>query len=244
VTAFELAYRLAEPGLPPLYSQVRRQLCELARAAQPRRLEVLDVGGRKSHYTIGVPATITISDLPRESSVQNALNLGITDEMSDETRRRRSNVAHVVYDDMTHSALPTASFDCVVAVEVLEHVEEDAAFVREVARVLRPGGTFLMTTPNGDSFPIPHNEDHKRHYRREQLAGLLRGSFASVDVRYAIATGRMRRLGLRSWSARRPLRTAGTYLANVINALGSSPSRVGDRAIGTHHLVAVARKEA
>ena len=41
------------------------------------------------------------------------------------------------------------SFDVVVAGELLEHVREPAALVAEVRRVLRPGGTFVGSVPNG-----------------------------------------------------------------------------------------------
>ena len=41
------------------------------------------------------------------------------------------------------------SFDVVVAGELLEHVRDPAALVREARRVLRPGGTFVGSVPNG-----------------------------------------------------------------------------------------------
>lgn len=40
------------------------------------------------------------------------------------------------------------SFDAVVAIEVVEHVEDQFAFLRELARVARPGGLVIVTTPN------------------------------------------------------------------------------------------------
>jgi SAM-dependent methyltransferase len=40
------------------------------------------------------------------------------------------------------------SFDAVLSREGIEHFENQAGFVRECARVLRPGGRFVMTTPN------------------------------------------------------------------------------------------------
>lgn len=40
------------------------------------------------------------------------------------------------------------SFDAVLSLEGIEHFENQAAFVRECARVLRPGGRFILTTPN------------------------------------------------------------------------------------------------
>jgi SAM-dependent methyltransferase len=40
-----------------------------------------------------------------------------------------------------------ASFDTVVCTEVLEHVPEPAQVVREIARVLKPNGYVILTTP-------------------------------------------------------------------------------------------------
>lgn len=43
---------------------------------------------------------------------------------------------------------PDASFDTVVSCETIEHVPDPALAVRELARVLRPGGRLFLTTPN------------------------------------------------------------------------------------------------
>ena len=43
---------------------------------------------------------------------------------------------------------PDQSVDLAYSVEVLEHLEDQFAFLREVHRVLRPGGRFVLTTPN------------------------------------------------------------------------------------------------
>jgi SAM-dependent methyltransferase len=43
-----------------------------------------------------------------------------------------------------------ASFDCVVAIDVLEHLPEDRPFLEELQRVLRTGGRAVVTVPNGD----------------------------------------------------------------------------------------------
>jgi SAM-dependent methyltransferase len=42
-----------------------------------------------------------------------------------------------------------ASFDVVVGINFLEHLEDDRGFVREMVRVLVPGGTFVLTCPDG-----------------------------------------------------------------------------------------------
>ena len=240
MTSFELSYLCLRPFLPPLHRKVSRRLSRLARS-NGRQADVLDVGGRKSHYTIGIPARITITDLPRETEIQKRLNLGISDSIIEQGYVRRSNVNKMLFDDMTRSSLPDSSFDYVVAVEVLEHVEQDEQFVKEVSRVLKPGGIFLMTTPNGDSVKNT-NPDHKRHYTRGQLASLLETHFSSVEVEYAIRGGTFRTLGLRSWSLKRPVRTALSMIGNVINTIQSARESLKHQPHGTRHLIATARK--
>jgi SAM-dependent methyltransferase len=237
---FELFYLTATPLLPPLYGQVRRRLISLARQT-PHPPIILDVGGRKSHYTIGAPARITITDLPRTTPVQQQLYLGLTDPMAAQVLARRSNVEQILFDDMTRSALADESFECVVAVEVLEHVEQDRLFIEQVRRVLKPGGVFLMTTPNGDYLANP-NPDHKRHYTRQQLSDLLSACFEDVQVQYAIRGGRFRKWGLRSWSVKHPLQTLLCMVGNLVNTVQSARPAVATQPSGTHHLIAVGRK--
>ena len=50
--------------------------------------------------------------------------------------------------DATKLPFADASFDCVVTSEVLEHIDNDVAALRELARVLKPGGTFAATVPS------------------------------------------------------------------------------------------------
>jgi len=43
---------------------------------------------------------------------------------------------------------PSESFDVVTCLEVIEHVADEKKTLRELARVLRPGGTLILTTPH------------------------------------------------------------------------------------------------
>ena len=47
-----------------------------------------------------------------------------------------------------HLPLDDASFDAVVSIEVIEHVEDPFFFWRELARIAKPGATIVVTTPN------------------------------------------------------------------------------------------------
>lgn len=43
---------------------------------------------------------------------------------------------------------PDAGFDCAACIETIEHLRDRYAFLAECARVLKPGGTLVLTTPN------------------------------------------------------------------------------------------------
>lgn len=74
-----------------------------------------------------------------------------------------------------------ASFDCVISFQVIEHIRRDREFVREIKRVLRPGGKFILTTPNAP-MSLTRNPWHVREYTAEQLRSLLGSEFASVET--------------------------------------------------------------
>jgi 2-polyprenyl-3-methyl-5-hydroxy-6-metoxy-1,4-benzoquinol methylase len=91
-----------------------------------------------------------------------------------------------------------ASFDAVVSMQVIEHVEEDVAFVRELQRVLRPGGRCWLTTPNrpqrvANDQPV-WNTFHRREYWAHQLQSVLEPVFRSVVIRAISAREGVRQL--------------------------------------------------
>ena len=61
--------------------------------------------------------------------------------------------------DITAIPVPDGSFDVVLCTEVLEHVPDPLSTIRELVRVLAPGGTLLITAPLGSGI---HQEPH--HY--------------------------------------------------------------------------------
>ena len=53
----------------------------------------------------------------------------------------------LVIDDITNSRLSEASFDLIVCTEVLEHIADSVSAIREMYRLLKPGGLLILSTP-------------------------------------------------------------------------------------------------
>jgi ubiquinone/menaquinone biosynthesis C-methylase UbiE len=70
-------------------------------------------------------------------------------------------------------------FDCVVSFQVIEHIKRDKLFVKEIMRVLRPGGKFIVSTPNRP-MSLTRNPWHVREYSADELRQLL-SDFSSVE---------------------------------------------------------------
>lgn len=80
----------------------------------------------------------------------------------------------------------TSTVDVVANLQVIEHLWDQAGFLLECRRVLRPGGRLLVTTPNRITFSpgrdTPLNPFHTRELAPAELAELLRDT--GFDVEY------------------------------------------------------------
>lgn len=78
--------------------------------------------------------------------------------------------------------LPDNTFDFVVSFQVIEHIEDDALYLREIHRVLKPGGKVLITTPNR-SMSLTRNPWHIREYLPSELNTLAGKIFRKVEMK-------------------------------------------------------------
>ncbi len=74
------------------------------------------------------------------------------------------------------------SFDYVVSFQVIEHIEDDHLYLKEIHRVLKPGGKFIVTTPN-KKMSLTRNPWHVREYEIEELQNLLKIYFSGIEAK-------------------------------------------------------------
>ena len=110
---------------------------------------------------------------------------------------RQKGATHQV--DISKVALPDARYDVVMAHHVLEHVDDDRAAMRELFRLLVPGGVALLTVPLNATRPTTYenpaivekplrsvhfgNEDHKRFYGLDFADRLAEAGFSVTTFR-------------------------------------------------------------
>lgn len=137
--------------------------------------------------------------------------------------RRLPNLSYVTADleapadirlDLTDASLPDSSFDVVICLHVLEHIGDDRRALREIHRILRPGGFAIIDVPldeREETFEpeartpkerlrLLGQEDHVRFYGRSDLVRRLTSAGFDVDVvRFdeRMSAQRARVLGLR-----------------------------------------------
>lgn len=114
--------------------------------------------------------------------------------------------------------IPVAAetFDVVIASEIIEHVEDPRAFLREAIRPLKVGGTLIVTTPYRLT-ENPLDPYHVREYFPGELEALLKEFFAQVTITLSHPTWVTSLYTIGGWA--RPFRV----LVNALSIAGLNP---------------------
>ena len=88
---------------------------------------------------------------------------------------RRRGLEHLVCADVNNLPFADTQFDLVFALDLLEHIEDDIHLMSEIYRILRPGGTIMITVPAHKSLWSEHDEalHHFRRYSYRRFLNLI-----------------------------------------------------------------------
>jgi SAM-dependent methyltransferase len=174
---------------------------------------------------------------------------------------RRYRECRFAQCDVTKLCVADASIDVVVSFETIEHIKDQAKFLNECPRVLKPGGVLICSTPNQVlSKWAPRNPFHVRELTVSEFTDTVSSIFGDVQLfsqnyvnyfvwlpRY-LATGAMERLGLagpiRKLFRKSPtgsVRTGTEYRSSDSDVSGIEPYRAS-LLLQPTFVIAVARK--
>ncbi|WP_205746156.1 MULTISPECIES: class I SAM-dependent methyltransferase [Dyella] len=147
------------------------QLATIVRYLRPELAKlhgrVIDVGAGESPWRDWLPSSVTYQGI----DVGNATEFGMSAGHPD-----------VTYYDGRIMPFADASFDSALCIEVLEHTEDPALCLSEIARVLKPGASLLLTVPwSARRHHIPHDYHRFTRERLEIMFG--EHGFENVEIR-------------------------------------------------------------
>jgi SAM-dependent methyltransferase len=129
----------------------------IADLGMPAHARILDAGCGSGRFMV---------DLAKRGEVTGV-------ELSDTSvaLARQRGIGEVVAGSVLEMPFADASFDLAVSLDVVEHLEDDVAALRELRRVVAPGGALLVTVPAYQWLWSGHDEinHHHRRYTRRTL---------------------------------------------------------------------------
>ncbi|MGC4944291.1 class I SAM-dependent methyltransferase [Kribbella sp. DT2] len=102
---------------------------------------------------------------------------------------------NLVQGNLVQTGFADGSFDLITSLQTIEHLWEQPRFVAECARILAPGGTLVLTTPNRLTFP-PGNWYHTTELTMAELVELTEPALEVVQT-YGLRHGER----LTAWEA-------------------------------------------
>jgi len=93
-----------------------------------------------------------------------------------------NDIAFILTEVPPLNGIEDNSVDFVVTFQVIEHIENDELFLKEIKRVLKPGGKLIMTTPN-IKMSLTRNPWHIREYSPEQMNNVVKSVFENFELK-------------------------------------------------------------
>lgn len=85
--------------------------------------------------------------------------------------------------DVTETYFPASSFDTICSFETIEHLPDISAYLREITRVLKPDGIYVVSTPQvPKTNPHPQNPYHTIEFSKVNFEALLKLYFGDVKL--------------------------------------------------------------
>ena len=134
---------------------------ELVRAFGSKPVSIMEVGCSAGHLLADMR-----SSLPNATLTGGDYTLGTLVKLGE----RMPDIPLIRFN-LADSPLPSDSYDAMVLLNVLEHIEDDVAATKHIARMLKPGGVAVIEVPAGPELFDDYDRELK-HFRRYKLQGI------------------------------------------------------------------------
>ncbi|MEN5207737.1 class I SAM-dependent methyltransferase [Stenotrophomonas terrae] len=110
-------------------------------------------------------------------------------------RFKNANLHFRKIDPSKQLPFATASFDVVLSFQVIEHVSDEDGYLREARRLLKPGGTLVVITPDRKNRLLPGQKPWNRwHLREYDMSTLVKLINRHLTVTQALQMGARREI--------------------------------------------------
>lgn len=155
---------MSERNLPK--AALRGEPSYVWRAGQQRRLDmIVKAAGERIHGMIlenGCGVGMYVERLSRLGGTVIGLEYDF-----DRAREARTRSTHILNAAGEFLPLPSGAFDLILSHEVIEHVQDDRAAIREMIRALKPNGRIVLFCPNR-GYPV---ETHGIYWKGKYYFG-------------------------------------------------------------------------
>jgi 2-polyprenyl-3-methyl-5-hydroxy-6-metoxy-1,4-benzoquinol methylase len=122
-----------------------------------------------------------------ENLIENGVSVVAVEPLISGAKKLESIGIHTYFGTLNRLNLPSNCLDAVGIFDVLEHVNEVEPFLKEIFRVLKPGGNLITTVPAG-MYLFSNYDTNIGHYRRYTKKLLKKqielSGFQTVDIKY------------------------------------------------------------
>jgi ubiquinone/menaquinone biosynthesis C-methylase UbiE len=117
-----------------------------------------------------------------EAGASQVVGVDISDQaISEALKMDGHECLDLRHADLANLPFSNQQFDLIVCFEVIEHVQDRAAVLNELRRVLKTDGILCISTPNADVYPAG-NPHHVHEYKPEEFARALEELFPYVAL--------------------------------------------------------------
>jgi SAM-dependent methyltransferase len=189
-------------------------ISELKRALGTKSVSIMEVGCSAGHLLADMRRS-----LPNATLTGGDYTLGTLVKLGE-----KMPGIPLVRFNLAVSPLPSNTYDAMVLLNVLEHIEDDAAATGHIARMLKPGGVAVIEVPAGPELFDDYDRQlqHFRRYTLRSICGVVEQSGLVVERRNYLGALIYPAFYLaKKLSQSRP-KSAADREAHVANAIGAT----------------------